>query len=111
MATIVNIAIDQGTDFLTTIQVADETGNVKDLSNCTARAQLRKTFSSHANTEFTIAIDNPDEGEIKISLDHATTANLKQGRYVYDLHLLTENNLSIERITEGIATVYPGVTR
>lgn len=110
MSTIVNLAIDQGSDFLQTIQVVNESGNVKNLSNCTAKAQMRKTFSSHANTEFTITIDNPMEGEIMLSLDNATTANLKAGRYVYDLNL-TENVISIERVTEGIVTVYPGVTR
>lgn len=110
MSTIVNLAIDQGSDFATTIQIVNDSGNVKNLSNCTAKAQLRKSYSSHANTSFIVTIDNPMEGEIILSLSNATTANLKAGRYVYDLNL-TENNSTIERVTEGIVTVYPGVTR
>lgn len=110
MSTIVNLAIDQGSNFLTTVQVVNEAGNVRDLSNCTAKSQMKKTYTSFANTEFTVTIDNPDEGEIMLSLTGAQTANIKAGRYVYDL-LLTNENLSLERIVEGIVTVYPGVTK
>jgi hypothetical protein len=39
----------------------------------------------------------------------ALTANIKAGRYVYDLTV--SSNVDVLRIVEGIVTVLPGVTR
>ena len=110
MSTIVNLAMEQGSNFLATIQMVAESGNIKNLANCTARSLMKKTYATHANTEFTVTIDNPDEGEVVLSLSANVTANIKAGRYVYDLQL-TNEDLTIDRIIEGIVTVYPGVTK
>lgn len=111
MSTIVNLSVDQYSKFATIIQIIDNSGNVKDLSNCTAKAQMRKSYSSFANVEFTANIDNPDEGEIELSLSSAQTANIKYGRYVYDLVLISNvPGIDNERVVEGIVTVNPGVT-
>ncbi len=109
MATIYNLAIDQGTDLQTTVSVTDSSGSARDLSNATARAQLRRSYFSESNVQFTVNIDNPSNGEVVMSLTNAQTANLKYGRYVYDLELVDSGN--VERILEGIVTVYPEVTK
>jgi hypothetical protein len=41
----------------------------------------------------------------------AQTANVKAGRYVYDLELVNSNTLTVERVVEGIITVYPEATK
>lgn len=110
MATIYNLAIDQGTTFNATIAVTDDNGNSRDLSNCTARAQLRRSYFSTSNVEFTVSINNPLEGEIVFSLSADKTANLKYGRYVYDVEMLNADS-ETERVLEGTVTVYPEVTR
>jgi hypothetical protein len=95
---------------LVTISVTDETGNVRDLSNCTVISQIRKTYRSESNVSFSIDISNPDEGEVNLVLDANTSANIKPGRYVYDALLIDENSYK-ERIVEGIVTVTPGVSK
>lgn len=111
MATIANLAIDQGTTYSAIIEVTDATGSARDLTGYTARSQLRKSYYTTSNTAFTVDILNPGEGEITISLTAAKTANLKAGRYVYDLELVSNATASVERIVEGIVTVYPEATK
>lgn len=110
MATVYNLAIDQGTTFTTTIQVNDETGTARNITGSEARAQLRRSYYSSSNTQFTANINNPTDGEIVISLTAGQTSNLKSGRYVYDVELVS-NTVTVERIVEGIITVYPEVTK
>ena len=110
MATVYNLAIDQGATFTTTLSLADDTGTARNLSTYTARGQMRRSYYSTSNVQFTISIDNPAEGEVVISLSADKTANLKYGRYVYDVELVS-NTLTIERIIEGIVTVFPEVTK
>lgn len=110
MATVSNLAIDQGTTYSVTIGVADTTGSARDLTGYTGRAQIRRSYYTNSNVAFTVSIDNPADGEIILSLTSNQTSSLKAGRYVYDLELVSNTN-TVERVVEGIITVYPEVTR
>jgi hypothetical protein len=111
MASIYNLSIDQGTDFTVTVVANDSTGTARNLAGYTGNAQLRRSYASTTNVQFSANISSPSTGEITLSLDNAKTANLKYGRYVYDLELTKSSDNTIERILEGIVTVYPQVTR
>lgn len=111
MATVYNLAVDQGADFSTTIQANDDTGSARDLTGLTGRGQLRRSYYSSSNVQFTVSIPTPSSGEISISLTNSQTANLKYGRYVYDIELANTAGGTVERILEGIVTVYPEVTK
>ena len=110
MASVSNLAIDQGTTFSVTITVTDDTGSARNLTGYTARSQIRKSYSATANIAFTANVASAVDGTVTLDLPSATTANIKAGRYVYDL-ILTSNTATVERIVEGIVTVYPDVTR
>jgi hypothetical protein len=45
-----------------------------------------------------------------MSLGAANTANIKAGRYLFDVSTTSANN-KVSRILEGIITVTPGITR
>ena len=111
MATVYNLAIDQGTTYSVTVTVSDDTGTARNLTNYTGRAQLRKSYYTNSNTAFTVGITNPGEGEITLSLTSTQTSALKAGRYVYDLELVANATSTVERIVEGIVTVYPEATK
>jgi hypothetical protein len=110
MATVYNIAIDQGSDFTKTFELNDSTGSDRDITGYTARGQLKRSFFSTSNVQFTTGIPSPTSGNVIISLSNAKTANLKYGRYVYDVELVETATGNVERIFEGIVTVYPEVT-
>ncbi len=110
MAAVSNLYIDQGTTYSVTITVTNDAGTARNLTGYSARSQLRKSFYTTSNTAFTVAINNPSEGEIDLSLTASQTANIKAGRYVYDVELVSNTN-AVERIVEGIITVYPEATK
>ena len=110
MAVVSNLAIDQGTTYSVTITVTDDTGSARNLTNYTPRAQMRRSYYTTANTAFTANILNPSEGTITLDFTATQTSALKAGRYVYDLELVS-NTLTVERIVEGIVTIYPEATK
>ena len=111
MASISNLTIDQGTTYSVTITVNDDTGSARNLTGYTGRSQMRRSYYTSANTAFTVSVTNPANGEISITLTAAQTANVKAGRYVYDLELVNSNTTTVERVVEGIVTVYPEATK
>jgi hypothetical protein len=109
MATRVNILIDQGTDFTTSVNLTDNIGSQLDLTGMTAASQIRKTHSSSNSTSFTTALAN-NTGTLTLSLNNAVTSSMSAGRYVYDVELTDSTSIK-SRILEGIVTVTPEVTR
>ena len=108
MATVSNLVIDQGTTFSLTMQLDNEDGSDKDLSNYTVTSQIRKSYYSNTYTSFTTAKINLT-GALTISLTAAETSSLKAGRYVYDIEISSSEETL--RVLEGIVTVTPEVTR
>jgi hypothetical protein len=110
MAIIANLYIDQGTDFSITVDVTDSAGDILDLSNYTASAQIRKTYTSSTVSETFSTTISALAGQVTLSLTDTQTAGLDGGRYVYDLNI-TSNGGVTSRVIEGQAIVTPGVTR
>ena len=109
MATRVNILIDQGTDFTTSVNLTDSSGAQLNLTGMSAASQIRKTHSSSNSTSFTTALAN-NTGTLTLSLNNSVTSSLSAGRYVYDVELTDASSIK-SRILEGIVTVTPEVTR
>ena len=109
MATRVNIVIDQGTDFETSINLTDSSGDQLNLTGMSAASQIRKTHTSSNSVAFTTALANAS-GTLTLSLNNATTSSMTAGRYVYNVELTDASNV-ISRILEGVVTVTPEVTR
>jgi len=110
MAAKANIIIDQGADFSSTITVTDLDGDIVDLTGYTGAGQIRKHYTSETAVDLTIGFSQDrSDGILTIALDSATTASMEAGRYVYDVEITTNGNVT--RLAEGIATVTPQVTR
>lgn len=110
MAEFVELEIDAGATFATEITVREDDGTPKNLANFSVSSQLRKSYYSSTATDFTISVTNSSNGTISMSLSAASTANLRSGRYVYDVELI-DNQGIVTRIFEGIVVVLPNVTR
>ena len=110
MAIIANLYIDQGTDYSITVDVTDSAGDTLDLSNYTASAQIRKTYTSTCVSETFSTTISELAGQVTLSLTDTQTSGLEGGRYVYDLNI-TSNGGVTSRVIEGQAIVTPGVTR
>ena len=109
MAQVQNIYIDQGSTYSMSLNVTDQNGDPKDLTDYTVAAQMRKSYYANTAIDFDAEITYPLDGELKISLSTLATADIKPGRYVYDIEITgPEETL---RVVEGIVVVNPGVTR
>ena len=109
MATNKNIAIDKGTTFNEYVLYKDKNKNAIDLTGFTARAMMRKSYYSSNAITLTSSIVNNSTGNILLTLNHSETANIKAGRYVYDVEVFNAN--VVYRVQEGIVTVFPEVTK
>jgi hypothetical protein len=110
LAEFVELFIDQGASFSSTITVKDANNNLLDLTDFTVSAQMRKSYYSSNAINFDIVIDAPDFGLINMELNAETTSNITPGRYVFDVKITDEFGDAI-RVFEGIANVSPGVTK
>lgn len=103
--------LEQGTTFTTSITLDDIDGVPYDLTDVTAKSQIRKSYySANTTAEFSVTINDPAEGVIILILDASTTANIAAGRYVYDVAIKDTAN-TVTRVLEGIVNVIPQVTK
>lgn len=110
MAIYSNLNVDQGTSFNVNVTLEDASGDAFDLTGYTVSAQIRKTYSSLTSIDFTAAIQNALNGLISLSLDDTQTGNMKPGRYVYDVEVVSPGGV-VSRVLEGQVEVFAGVTR
>lgn len=110
MGTKVNLVVDQGASFETTINLTDDNGDLVDLSGYTGAGQIRKHYTSSNATNITVTLGGAN-GTVTLGLSANATSNLVAGRYVYDVELVDSGNTTVSRIFEGIVTVTPQVTR
>lgn len=105
------LTIDQGTSFESTLDLIGDDGAAINVANYVFSGQIRKSYySSNATANITITITNAANGNVKMSLNAATTSNIKAGRYLYDVKM-TDTSNTVTRIVEGILTVTPQVTK
>jgi hypothetical protein len=109
MAQIQNIYIDQGTTFSLSLVVNDQSGDLKDLTDYTAAAQMRRSYYTNTAISFTAEITLPEDGEVTISLTALQTSAIKAGRYVYDIEITGDGETL--RVLEGIVVINPEVTK
>lgn len=110
MAAFTELYIEQGATFTSTVNVKDSNGDAVNLTSYTAASQIRKSYYSSTSNTITATVTGTANGEITLSMDANTTANLTSGRYLFDL-LITSPASVKTRVIEGIVTVLPSVTR
>ena len=87
MAGIANLSIDAGATFTSDVLVQNDDGTAFDLTGYTAQGKMSKGYSvTYERVYFDITIYQTD-GIVTISLNPATTAQLEDGRWVYDVEI------------------------
>jgi hypothetical protein len=112
MSAYVELFMDQGADFSTTIAINDENNNIpQNLTGSIVTSQMRKSLVSlNATASIVCTIPVPTNGEILLHLDAANTANITAGTYFFDARV-KDINLNTSRLVEGIIFVTPSITR
>ena len=105
------LTVDQGATFETTLDLIADDGTSINVTNYVFSGQIRKSYySSNPTANIVITVTNAANGNVQMSLNAATTANIKSGRYVYDVKMTDTANV-VTRIVEGIITITPQVTQ
>ena len=107
------LLMEQGATFNASITVDMVNGLPYNFIGYTIKSQMRKSYySSNTTAIFTISTDSSylANGVVKMVLSSANTANIRPGRYVYDI-LATDSIGQSTRILEGIVVVTPQVTK
>jgi hypothetical protein len=107
----VELTIDQGTTFETSLSLTNDDQTTINITDYGFASQIRKSYySANAVANITVSIVDASTGNVKLSMTAANTANVRAGRYLYDL-IMTDTGGVKTRVIEGIITVTPQVTR
>lgn len=112
MSEYVELYIDKGTDFSTTIDITDDNTNLpQDLAGVTIRSSLKRSLvSPNVYASFVCTTDVANlNGTIQISMNAANTAALKVGTYFFDVITIDTGNTH-SRLIEGVVHVTPSIT-
>lgn len=105
------LTVDQGTTFETSIDLVGDDGAAINIAGYVFQGQIRKSYySSNVTANLTITTLSNTSGNVLVTIDAATTANIKPGRYLYDVKMTDTENI-VTRIVEGVLTVTPQVSR
>ena len=105
----VNLVIDQGCTFEKVITAQNSTSGNVTISTGTCAAKMRQSYYSSNNiTTLTTAVAGSN---CTISLSATQTASLSPGNYVYDVEYTQSGGTIVERVAEGIITVYGEATK
>ena len=105
----VNFDIDQGCTFEKVITAQNSASQNVTISTGTCAAKMRQSYHSSNNvTTLTTAVAGSN---CTISLTATQTAAISPGNYVYDVEYTQSGGTIVERVAEGIITVYGEATK
>lgn len=112
MAAYVELFMDQGSDFNNVLNLSDDLTNANiNITGYIITSQMRRSYySANASANITCTITDAQNGEVTMTVPANTTANIKAGRYLFDVEVIDSVNKK-SRILEGIITVTPQVTK
>jgi len=111
MTEYVELYIDQGSDFVSTIVLQDDVTNLyQNVDGYVITSSLRKSLlSQNASGNLVCTIIDAANGNIELSMTANNTANLREGTYLFDVRTLAAS--SVTRLIEGIIIVTPSITK
>ena len=111
MAEFLELYMDQGADFSTTISLNDDDTNVpQNVAGYVVTSHMRKSLlSTNTTASFQCSILNAGDGELLMEMSAANTANIKAGSYFFDVKVYESNTYT--RLIEGVIYVTPSITR
>ena len=112
MSEYVELYIDRGSEFATTIEINDDNTNLpQNVVSLTVRSSLRRSLvSPNVYASFQCTTDANSEGAIFINMTAANTANLRPGTYFFDVLTIEDGSDVRNRIIEGVVHVTQSIT-
>ena len=104
------IYIDQGTDFLVSLELSEDSGSDYVVSDQSFFCDVKKLYSTTRlfSAELNI-ISNEETNQVDLYISPEKTRNLTPGKYQYDV-LMIESSGAVQKILEGLMIVLPTIT-
>ena len=107
-----NLVMEKGDSFEVVFNLRDASGNFINLNQFIVEAKMAKNYTNK-DTQYNLnpQVIIPDEGLIKLSVPASggplitKTQDIPEGRYVYNIRVLSPSLTQIEKVVEGIITV------
>jgi hypothetical protein len=108
MTTRANLYVDQGVDFLVTLNLNSDDGTDFEITNQTFFCDVRKLYSTKLafRAELEVIV-NGVTNELNLLIDPETTRSVEPGKYQYDI-LMVGN--STTKLLEGLMFILPTIT-
>ena len=114
MAHYEEFVIHQGADIAIQIELEDENGGAKNLSNYSVFSSMKKSYNSSTSYDFnTIIVDPPAGGILTLSMNNTQTDAIPSGRYLYDTYITfvdSDGATVSEKILEGRIEVIANIS-
>ncbi len=111
MASFLELSCDQGSNFSVNLDLTNDDGAAINVAGFTFTSSIRKSYySSNVTANLTVTIANSAAGNVALSMNAVTTANIVAGRYLYDVKMVRTDS-TVSRVIEGIITVFPQITK
>jgi hypothetical protein len=111
MATIVNLYMDQGSEYSSILTLTGANGTPLVLTGYTVHSQMRKSYYSSKFYAFTCTVEDATAGKIKLAMSSTVNDNISGGRWLYDIEIVNTDTGTKKRVVEGIVIVAPQITR
>lgn len=113
MAEYVELFIDQGSDFSTSVNLNDDNTNLpQNVYGYVVTSTLRRSMlSPNTSANLTCSIFDAANGEILITMNAGQTANLRAGSYLFDVKVYNTLSATSSRLIEGVMFVTPSITK
>lgn len=107
MASVVNLFVDQGSDYTLTLTVKDDDGNATDLTGYTVEAYFQKWTGATQVYKFTPTVTDASAGKVQIALKGSVSDDIPSGRYSYDVVINHASNDITRRVIQGSLVLNP----
>lgn len=110
MAITADLDIDQGSEFVATMDLQNDDETPMNLTGFQVYSQFRKSYMSTLGHNFIAEVVNAATGKIQLKLTGTYSSSIRAGRYLYDVELVSQTG-SKTRVVEGIVTINPEITK
>lgn len=110
MTTQATLYVDQGTDFLVSLELSQDTGGDYVITNQTFQCDVKKLYSTNKLFSVELSVVLGEGGnDLNLYISPDKTRNLQPGKYQYDV-IMVEAGGAVEKILEGLMIILPTVT-
>ena len=107
MASVVNLFVDQGSDYTLTLTVKDDDGNATDLTGYAVEAYFQKWTGATQLYKLTPTVTDAPAGKVQIALKGSVSDDIPSGRYSYDVVINHASNDITRRVIQGSLVLNP----